>query len=190
MHKKIISMAVGLCLISLTMSLPGGSSDHNEHNITFAKLLPDGTIERVEQTIDIVSGDSLSKAIAVRCAALLKEDERFQVETDQGTGIFLIISGGDGLHFALPPALFEIPLLRFSFNIIPSILYCSYSDSEASTDITPLSGDGNVTSFAGPHKILAGGFVGILGWDGVFSFTSAGFAGLTFFTWTSGGSLY
>ena len=189
MYKKVVPLVVGLCLISLSVSLPEGSSESNEHTITFAKLLPDGTIELVEQTIDVAAGLSVSKAIAAHCAEMLKEDDRFQVSIDQEIGLYLIISAGTGLHFALPPALFEIPLLKTSLNIIPSIVYSSYSNSEASTDITLLAGDGNVTSYTGPHKILAGGFIGILGWSGVFSFTTTGFAGLTFFTWASSRSV-
>lgn len=193
MQKKLLAVAIAACLVVLILPFSEGFSEgvteeHIEHTVTFAKYLPDGTMEHVEQTIGVASDESLSTAIAQRCAALMKDDVRFQYLIEQQAGLYLIISGGDGFHVALPPALMEIRLLRISFNLIPSIIYCSYSDSEATTTVTPLAGDGEVTSYDGPHKILAGGFVGVIGWSGVFSFASTGFAGLTLFIWTPGTS--
>lgn len=185
MYKKLLSVAVVACFIVMAAPVSESSSENaTEHTVTFAKCLPDGTTERVEQEIHVATDESLSSAIAARCADLFEEDVRFQHLMDQQTGLYLIVSGGDGFHMALPPALLEIPLLRISFNLLPSIIYCSYSDEEASTTITPLIGEGNITSYDGPHKVLAGGFVGVIGWSGVFSFASSGFAGLTLFVWT------
>ncbi|MGC9553774.1 MAG: hypothetical protein ACP5EK_00490 [Thermoplasmatota archaeon] len=182
MKGKIMALVIALVFLTLTVPVSPGVS---QHMVTFAKYLPDGSVEHVTMAVEVTGGETPSQAIARRCAVLLREDARFQSLLDQQTGLYLIVSAGDGMHFALPPALFEIRLLRISFNLIPSIIYCSYSDPEASTDITPLGGAGNGTSLSGPHKVLAGGFVGIIGWDGVFSSYSAGFAGLTFFIWTS-----
>jgi hypothetical protein len=182
MIKKIMVIAFVLAFLALVTPV---SPQAEQHSVTFAKYLPDGSVEHITEAVEIPEGDTMSQAIAERCVTLLQEDTRFQSLINQQTGMYLIVSAGDGMHFSLPPALFEIRLLRTSFNLIPSIVYCSYTDVEATTDITPLGGSGNVTSLAGPHKVLAGGFVGIIGWDGVFSFYSAGFAGITFFTWTS-----
>jgi len=182
MRNKILALAVAIVFLVLIVPV---SPSVSQQSITFTKYLPDGSMEYLTEAVDIQEEYTMAQAIAQRCADLLQEDTRFQSLSDQQTGLYLIVSAGDGMHFALPPAMFEIRLLRISFNLIPSIIYCSYSDAEASTDITPLDGTGNVTSLAGPHKVLAGGFVGIVGWSNVFSFTSAGFAGLTLFTWTS-----
>lgn len=182
MRNKIMALTVAMIFLVLVVPV---SPSISQHAVTFAKYLPDGSVEYLTEAVEVQEDFTISQAIAQHCAALLQEDARFQFLMDQQTGLYLIVSAGDGMHFALPPAMFEIRLLRISFNLIPSIIYCSYSDAEASTDITLLGGTGNVTSLAGPHKVLAGGFVGIIGWNNVFSFYSAGFAGLTFFTWTS-----
>lgn len=188
MYKKLLSVAVVACFIVMAAPVSESSLEQSrEHTATFARLLPDGTIEYVEETVDVAPGEDLSAAVAERCAAMVEEDARFQHLMNQETGLYLIVSGGDGFHVALPPALFELRLLRISFNLIPGLIYCSYSDSEASTTITPLAGGDGVATYDGPHKIFAGGFVGVIGWSGIFSFTSTGFAGLTLFTWTSVG---
>lgn len=189
MYKKLVSVAVVACLVfvALPVSEPA-AAESTQHTVTFATYLPDGSVEYVEQEVELTDGESLSAAIADRCAGMVQDDARFQRLMDQQLGLYLIVSGGSGLHMALPPALLEISLLQISFNILPSLIYCSYSGEGASTTVTPLTGGGNVTSYDGPHKLLAAGFVGVIGWSGVFSFASTGFAGLTLFTWTSGGA--
>lgn len=185
MYKKVLSVAIVACLVVMAVPVSESSTEDNrEHPVIFARYLPDGSLEYVEEEIEPADGESLSSAIAERCAEMVHDDARFQRLMDQQTGLYLIVSGGGGFHVALPPALLEISLLRISLSLLPSLVYCSYSGEEASTAITPLMGEGNVTSYDGPHKILAGGFMGIIGWSGVFSFASTGFAGLTFFTWT------
>lgn len=99
--------------------------------------------------------------------------------------IFFVISAGSGLHFAFPPSLAGSTLLKIHFSFIPSVIYCSYTGDEASTDIIPLLSPENATTISGSHKILLIGFMGVLGWDGVFSFSDAGFAGFAFYVWTS-----
>ncbi|MFO8132993.1 MAG: hypothetical protein R6U10_03535 [Thermoplasmatota archaeon] len=190
MYKKMLSMTVTLCLVFLAVPITEGVSEETmEHTVTFATYLPDGSVEYVEQEVELADGESLSAVIADRCAEMVEDDNRFQQHMDQQIGLYLIISGGSGLHMALPPALLEVSLLRISLSLMPSIVYCSYSGEEASTTITPLTGDGNVTSYDGPHKLLTAGFIGVIGWSGVFSFASTGFAGLTMFTWTSAGEV-
>ncbi len=188
MYKKLLSIALVACLVF--MALPASepaSAEGTRHTVTFATYLPDGSVEYEEQEVELSDGESLSAAIADRCARMVQDDARLQWLMDQQLGLYLIVSGGSGFHMALPPALLEMRLLQLSFNILPSLIYCSYSGEEASTTVTPLMGGGNVTSYDGPHKLLAAGFVGVIGWSGVFSFSSTGFAGLTLFTWTSDG---
>ena len=119
MRKQLLSLMVTACFIILAIPF---SESTNDATVTFVKILPDGTIEYLEEHIEVVQGRNLSKAIAERCGALLEEDERFQSLIDQQTGLYLIVSAGQGLHLAIPPALFEIRLLRISLNIIPSII--------------------------------------------------------------------
>lgn len=190
MYKKLLSVAVVACFIVMAVPVSESSTEGDRARrqmVSFARCLPDGSVEYVEQEIEVADGESLSAVIADRCAGMVKDDNRFQRYMDQQLGLYFIVSGGSGLHMALPPALLEISLLQISFNILPSLIYCSYSGEEASTTITPLMGAGNVTSYDGPHKLLAAGFVGVIGWSGVFSFASTGYAGLTLFTWTSDG---
>jgi len=193
MYKKTLSLAVAACLVFMAAPLIEGAQepdmeDGTERTVTFARCLPDGTVEQVRETVHVAAGEELSSAIAERCTTLLMEDARFQQVMEQQLGLYLIVSGGDGFHMALPPALLEIPLMRLSFNLLPSIIYCSYSDDEASTTITSLTGGDGITSYDGPHKVLAAGFVGVIGWSGVFSFQSTGYAGLTLYAWASTGS--
>ncbi len=188
MYKKLVSVAVVACLVSVMLPVSEPAvAERTRHMVTFATYRPDGSVEYVEQEVTLADGESLSAAIADRCAMMVQEDARFQRLMAQQFGLYLIVSGGDGFHVALPPALLEIPLMRLSFNLLPSLIFCSYSGEEASTTITPLMGAGNVTSYDGAHKLLAAGFVGVIGWSGIFSFASTGFAGLTLFTWTSVG---
>jgi hypothetical protein len=179
MGKKIISIVVMLCFISFVIP---NSESTDERTVTFVKYLPNGERQLFTGDVEIEEGETVSHAIARRCAELMKEDAAIQLFIEQQLGLNLIISAGDGMHFALPPALLTIPLLQTSFTIFPSIIYCSYSGADASTDIIPLP-LGETTSFSGDHKVLAIGFVGIIGWNGIFSFSSTGFAGLTVFAW-------
>lgn len=182
MRKKIMSLVVMLCF--LTFVIPTSEST-DERTITFVKCLPNGERETFTSDIEVEKGETLSHTIAQKCLELMKEDSAIQSFIQQQIGLNLIVSAGAGLHFAFPPALLEIPLLRTSFTIFPSIIYCSYTGSDSSTDIMSISPPGNTTTLSGAHKVLAIGFVGIIGWNGVFSFSSTGFAGLTIFAWGS-----
>ena len=179
MKNKIIALLVTLCFITLAIPISEGTSGTSEEKtITFVKYLPNGDIERFTSNVNVEKGRTLSQAISQKCAELLNEDARIQSFIQQQLGLYLIVSGGDGLHFALPPALLSIPLLQISFNLLPSIIYCSYSGNDSSTEIIPILG-GDPVSASGSHKVWVIGFVGIIGWDGVFSSYNTGFAGFT-----------
>ena len=95
------------------------------------------------------------------------------------------MSAGDGFHFAFPPSILKLSLWSISLSLFPSAIYCNYRGENAETDIIPIMPSGDSTTIYGSHRILTLGFIGVVGWDGLFSVSSSGFAGFTFFVWTS-----
>jgi hypothetical protein len=153
-----------------------------EHTVTFVKCLPNGQREVFEQKILIQPGEKLSASIATTCEDIFDDDERFRDYADAETGLFWIVSGGDGLHLALPPSGKYSRFLEMYWALIPSIIYCHFNEG-ASTDITSLIG-GTETTLADAHRLLCVGFVGVLGWGNVFSFYETGLAGLAPYVWS------
>ena len=108
-----------------------------------------------------------------------------QKYADVGVGLYSIVSGGGGLHFSVPFGLRQLSNFSAIFSLFRVLVYCSYNGDESLTDIFPLSPPGNTTSITGSHKIFCLGFVGFMGWDGFFSFSTTGFAGFSPVVWTS-----
>jgi len=150
-----------------------------ERTTTFTEYLPNGRVETFKADV----GADTSYAIAEKCSELIK-DSAFQ-SLPQQMEIYFIISAGSGLHFSLPPSLIGSTLLNIHFSFFPSVIYCSYTGNESSTDIIPILSPENATTITGNHKILIIGFIGIVGWEGVFSFSDTGFAGFAFYVWAS-----
>ena len=146
-------------------------------------LFPPLSAGAQEQTITLANGNVETFATEFEMNDISLSDA-FQFFTQQ-LEVFFIISAGSGLHFAFPPSFVGSPLLQIHFSFFPSVVYCNYGGSESSTDIIPLFSPENATTISGSHKILVIGFIGILGWEGVFSFSDTGFTGFAFFVWTS-----
>jgi len=164
-----------LCMMLLFPPLSIGET--KERTTTFTKYLPNGNVETFKADVG-----GTSHAIAEKCSELVK-DNMFPLP--QQIEIFFIISAGSGLHFSLPPSFIGSTLLNIHFSFFPSVIYCSYTGNESSTDIIPILSPENATTITGSHKILIIGFMGIVGWEGVFSFSDTGFAGFAFYVWTS-----
>lgn len=181
MNKKLFTLCVAFCFCAVaTLHAEGGE----KRTVTFAKCLPDGTVETFTDTVVCRDGETLAESIAEACATLVKEDDVLQEYGDTGLGVYFIISAGEGLHFALPPSLMQSTFFNIIFSLFPSVVYCNYN-TDASTDIISLTSLGNETLLEGPHRVLCLGFVGILGWAGMFSYDATGFAGFTPFIWTA-----
>ncbi|HDH81455.1 MAG: hypothetical protein FE040_02310 [Thermoplasmata archaeon] len=184
MSKKILSLillfAIAIPVIAPTESY--GSEDGRY--VTFTKYLPGGNTEKVSMFIPY--SENFSKAIMEKCAEMVKQDasiQKFLNET--GIKLYFIMSAGEGFHFAFPPSILNLSLWRISLSLFPSAVYCNYHGNGAETDIIPVMPSGNSTTIYGAHKILTLGFIGIIGWSGLFSSSDTGFAGFTFFVWTS-----
>ncbi|MEA2054017.1 MAG: hypothetical protein U9O96_02705 [Candidatus Thermoplasmatota archaeon] len=187
MERKILSFIL-LFIIFVPMIIPAESSEQKleERIITFTKYLPDGKIERFDRVVSY-TGKNFSKKISDMCAKMAREDkaiQRFLNETN--INVYFIMSAGTGLHFMFPPSLLKLSLWSIALSLFPSGIYCNYHGNEAETDIMPVIPSGSSTTIYGEHKLLTLGFVGIVGWDGLFSFSDTGFAGFTLFIWTSG----
>jgi len=181
MKKKLITLCVvlGFCVVA-TIHAEGA----DKRTVTFAKCFPDGTVQTFTDTVVCREGKTMAEDIAEKCAVLVREDAILQEYTDTGVGLYFVISAGEGLHFALPPSLMQSTFLDIIFSLFPSVVYCNYNTG-ASTDIISLTSLGNETLLEGAHRVLCIGFVGILGWEGMFSYDATGFAGFTPFIWTA-----
>ncbi|HDN50336.1 MAG TPA: hypothetical protein ENG06_01010 [Thermoplasmatales archaeon] len=180
MKKKIM---VGFVTVLFCLLLVAPSNGSSERAVTFVKHMPDGRIETFQHNVTLLKGETVSESISRTCAELLTEDRELRHYADSGTGLFFIVSGGPGMHMALPPSGKYSWFLEMYWALVPSIIYCHY-DAGAHSDITPLTGGDNV-NLEDSHRILCVGFVGILGWSRTFSFDDTGLAGFTPYLWYS-----
>ena len=175
MKQKVI--AIVLIAFFVISSIIPASAGNRGKVIHFAKIMPHGRIETFSLNVIPERGENISSAIARKCAQMVKE------EMNASYGLYFIISAGEGLHFSIPPSLKQWQRFDIIFSLLPSLIYCSYHGNSSETDIMPLAG-GNEMVILGEHRLLCLGFVGIIGWQGMFSYTNTGFAGFTPFFWT------
>lgn len=179
MKKKVLSLLVIMCFLTLALSQSGAQ---NTYKVTFTRIGPDKKIETIERTIECPQESMLSEAILQQCQELFRNDDEFNKIADSGTGIYLLISNGEGLHFALPPSSNRYSrIAEMYFALIPCILYCHYNQGGL-TDIKAYTTGENIT-LDGVHKLMCVGFMGFLGWNSAFSFREAGFVGITPYLW-------
>ncbi|HHO56960.1 MAG TPA: hypothetical protein ENJ70_00215 [Thermoplasmatales archaeon] len=183
MNLKIISMALALLMVAsaLPFSSSSNAADGKKIMVDFVKIKPGGVMETMSREIEVGNGD-VGHAIAMECARIFHEDK--EMEYYASLGVYFIISAGEGLHFSLPPSLVQSSRLHIFFSLFPSIIYCSYHGNASETNIVPITPPGNETYLIGDHRLLCGGFMGVIGWTGMFSYENTGFAGVTLFFWT------
>lgn len=155
----------------------------SEQCVTFAKYLPNGKIEMLSMKISLEDGETISSGIARACEQLLLSDESMQNYANQGLGMCVVVSTGFGFHLNFPSSFFRSSYFNIIYSLFPSLLFCSYRTTDSTTDMYPLTADDNATLLVGPHKLMCLGFVGIVGWTGVFFNGYTGFAGFTPFVW-------
>lgn len=176
--KKIIAIAlIAFFVVAPSISL---SAENRGKMVHFAKIMPSGRIETFSLNVIPEKGENISSAIARKCTQMVYEDEEMN---NISYGLYFIISAGEGLHFSLPPSLKQWQRFNIIFSLLPSMIYCSYHGNNSETDIMPITG-GNEMIIVGEHRLLCLGFVGIIGWQGMFSYANTGFAGFTPFFWT------
>ena len=180
MKKKGITCLV---IIGLLLLIIPPSESINKSMVTFVKYMPDGKTETFCINVECSEGYTMSECITQKCKDLVEKDENIQNYVDSKTGLYIIISMGNGLHFSLPSSYLQSTFWDIYFSFFPSIMYCSYSDDEAKTDIFSLTSTDNSTLLKGEHRVLCIGFVGIIGWRGIFSSGDTGFAGFSPFIW-------
>jgi len=182
MKPKVITFFI---VLSLLMVMIPQSESTNERSIKFTKYLPDGEIETFNMAVKLYEEETISEGIVRKCKELLAKDEDIQKYAGVGVGLYSIVSGGGGLHFSLPISFRQSSNFSAIFSFFRFLVYCNYNGQESLTDIFPISPPGNATSITGQHKVLCFGFVGIMGWEGFFSFSTTGFAGFSPIVWTS-----
>ncbi len=191
--KKVIVFIMALFLLA-TASIPVESilkTNKTIESVSFTRYGPDGSIKTFLARVEVEGGQNISSAIKDKCREMLENDEEIQKFIDKynkGAGLILVISAGNGLHFNFPPSMLKIPIWDVDLSFFPSLIYCNYINENAETDIYPLIPEGNATTITGEHKVAAFGFIGIIGWSGMFSYSYAGWAGITPFLWTMGDS--
>jgi hypothetical protein len=174
MRQKILAIAIIICFLIIPLS-EGASEQH----VTFAKYLPDGKIEILSMKISLKNGEAISNGIARVCQQLLLSDESIQKYTNQSPAMCVVVSAGTGFHFNFPSSFFRSSYFNIIYSLFPSILLCSYRTTTSTTDIYSLTAGENTTLIVGPHKLMCLGFVGVVGWTGVFLNGYTGFAGFT-----------
>lgn len=180
MKKKIMVFII----LAIFFTANASYSKRNEITVTFSKYMP-GKVEIFTKKIEVNDSEKISEAIARNCKEMLFEE--YEIKNYAGTGLYFIISAGEGLHFSLPPSLLKSSFWEIIFSLFPSVVYCSYTGNASETDIISIMPAGNETLIYGEHRVLCIGFVGILGWEGIFSYSDTGFAGFSPFVWTSEG---
>jgi len=105
--KKLIAIFV---IVIFSTSIIPLSKGENERMVKFAKYLPDGRVEFFILKMRFHRGMTPSEAIAQKCREIF--DEEFNEELTPG--MYLIVSAGQGLHFSLPPSLFQLSFVTFS----------------------------------------------------------------------------
>ncbi|KAA0002914.1 MAG: hypothetical protein DRN33_01935 [Thermoplasmata archaeon] len=184
MGKKFLSLVLLFAIIIPAIFPAESSGSEDGRYVTFTKYLPGGETETVKMFLPY--SKDFSRAIAEKCAEMAREDKAIrQFLNDSGLKLYFIMSAGDGFHFAFPPSILKLSLWSISLSLFPSAIYCNYRGENAETDIIPIMPSGDSTTIYGSHRILTLGFIGVVGWDGLFSVSSSGFAGFTFFVWTS-----
>ncbi len=186
MGGKILSLVLVFVMV-IPAFVPVESSEQQMEgrDVTFTKYLPDGGTEKFSMFVPY-TGKDFSKDIADTCARMVKEDKAIQnFLNNTALKLYFIMSIGGGFHFAFPPSILKISLWSISMSLFPSAIYCNYHGSDSETDIIPIVPSGNSTTIYGEHKVITLGFIGIVGWDGLFTMSDTGFAGLTLFVWTS-----
>lgn len=179
MKKEAVSLLVIVCFLTLAFSQSGAQ---NTYKVTFSRIGPDKKVETFEKTIECTQKSSLSAQILEECQVLFETDEEFKQLADSGTGLYMIISNGDGLHFALPPSSNRYSrIAEMYFALIPCILYCHYNQGGL-TDIKSWTSGENIT-LEGAHKLMCVGFMGFLGWSSAFTIRETGFVGITPYLW-------
>ena len=184
MFMKGINIAMFAMLSFFIMLVPLTESG-NSGAVTFTTYYPDGSVETFVRDVRFLAGNSVAECITHECRELIARDPWIQQYVNSEVGLYFIISAGKGLHFSLPPSLLQSSFFEIIFSLFPSITYCSYSGTAAETDIIPIGSPSNETLIQGEHRILCIGFVGIVGWQGIFSYEDTGFAGFSPFVWTS-----
>jgi len=180
MNVKILPLVLAVFMIFPAI-VPVNSSEHvvaAGRYVSFTKYLPDGNTERFSMFVPY------SRSISDVCADMVRGDPAMRNFVD-GTSVnlYFIMSAGSGFHFIFPPSVMKMSLWDINLSLFPSGIYCNYRGSGSETDIIPIT-SGNSTTISGDHKLLTLGFVGIVGWTGLFSTSETGFAGFTLFVWT------
>ncbi|MDD3493446.1 MAG: hypothetical protein PHU95_01265 [Candidatus Thermoplasmatota archaeon] len=183
MAKKIVLVAlVGVMVLAATV--PVAPREHDvpgpvSRTLYFTKYLPDGTVTTGH--LELQPEERAPDA----CQALLEQDPAIQdYVRDNAVDLYFLLSAGSGLKFAFPPSLFGLSLLEVELSLIPNVIYCNYRGGEGETTIIPVVSGGNATSIYGDHRLLTIGFVGILGWSTVFTFSNTFLVGFTPYVWT------
>ena len=174
---------LGIFLISLmiiTVYMPFSESESSEI-VTFMKYYPDGSTETISIKTNFDEAKDKSNVIASKCKELLFSDHVFHhYMQNNSDNLFVVISGGSGLHINFPSSFFRSSIFDIIFSLFPSLMYCNYN-SDAATNIFPFTSPDNSTDIIGEHKLFCIGFIGVVGWQNIISRANTGFAGLTLF---------
>ena len=172
MAKKCMLMVV-VCIMLLAVIIPASPYEQqiSPQFFSYTKYYPDGTVTTA--THELEPGQTIGDA----CRQLLDQDVVIQqyIE-DAALDFYFLLSAGGGFKLAFPSSTFGLSLLEVELSLIPNVIYCSYQN-EADTTVIPLVSSGNATFLNGPHRLLTIGFVGILGWNTVFTFSNTFLAG-------------
>ena len=183
MKGEILSLVLVFVMVmpAVVPVIPAESHEQtvDGRNVVFTKYMPDGEIEKFSMFVPY------SENISDVCAGMVREDKAIRnFANNTALKLYFIMSAGEGFHFSLPPSVLKLSLWSINLSLFPSGVYCNYHGSNAETDIIPVFPSGNSTTIYGDHKVLTLGFVGIVGWSGLFSMSDTGFAGFTLFVWT------
>ena len=174
----MLMMVVGIMLMAVIVPASPQDQQISPRFFSYIKYQPDGTVSTA--TYGLETGQTVEDA----CRQLLDQDSAIQQYLeDAALDLYFLLSAGGGLKLAFPPSTFGLSLLEVELSLIPNVIYCSYQN-EAETTIIPLVSAGNATFLNGPHRLLAIGFVGILGWSTVFTFSNTFLAGFAPYVWT------
>jgi hypothetical protein len=155
--------------------------------VQFVKCLPDGSTEAFSKTVSVERNETLSAALERTCKNLIANDEELLHFADTHTGLQMVISAGNGLHFAFPSSFFRSSAFNIIYSLLPNVIWCRYNNQAAKTDIYSILPEKESILLQGEHTLLCLGFVGIIGWTGYFSWGTTGLAGFSPFTWYPSG---
>lgn len=178
-RKIILATIIGMMVLSVVVPVSPQEQEasHPSSLLFYTKYLPDGTVTTGHLNLQ---PDECPQDV---CRALVEQDPVIQEYVQENMDLYFLLSGGDGLKFAFPPSLFGVSLLEVELSLLPNVVYCNYR-GEAETTIIPVTSGGNATHIYGDHRMLTIGFVGLLGWSTVFTFSNTFLVGFTPYVWT------